>query len=146
MKKNTVNYPLSWYIAKHRDLWDWLAKHPSYVPLDEKKAWPGWEALDDFSCEMRCFLCQYVVDKAPEVDVDAGWQEEINCSYCPVDWGHDETLVPPESCRCETPRPNGELGYHNAWQLANSFSYEGRCEKVRVAKIIRDLPLKEDAL
>ena len=59
------------YIAKHREMWNWLANNPD----KGKASWPGWSktSLEKIN---HCFLCGYV-QKVPHGD----------CSNCPLDWG-----------------------------------------------------------
>ena len=61
-------------IALHRELWDWLYRHPS----EPKWKWPRWgnflEILND------CFPCEYTGQK---------------CSECPLQWPKaKDTFIP----------------------------------------------------
>ncbi len=57
-------------IALHRELWDWLYRHPSLKI--GKKHWPEWKWNGGKYCEImsNCFLCEYTYE----------------CLDCPLDW------------------------------------------------------------
>ena len=58
-------------IELHRELWDWLYKHPT----KSKANWPRWwfNGGDLKSVDASCFLCEYIHGKS-------------GCAGCPLDW------------------------------------------------------------
>jgi hypothetical protein len=74
-KPLTENSTAEDYLALHKELWTWLAKHPKAT---KKTDWPRWKSnggdIEDF--EGYCFAC----------DFDA---KGNNCDSCLLNWGND---------------------------------------------------------
>lgn len=60
-------------VELHRELWNWLAKHP----LKSKTDWPKWGEVKKKYGYIRyhCFMCEI-----------ARRNGNIDCSECPIDW------------------------------------------------------------
>lgn len=102
------------YIAKHREIWNWLADNPS----KEKKDWPGWEEYVGSKIEINyCFLCDYV-----------NFAKGGMCSFCPLDWGITK--------KCMQIKP--ELSYYLLYSDAPDLVL-----KSKYAEIIANLPEKD---
>jgi hypothetical protein len=104
--------------ALHRELWGWLAEHPSRG----KHNWPGWKrcVADDPSRNL-CFACTEARIRAGENDQSPG-TSFATCKLCPISW--NET-----SCDSS----NGSPYYR--FMIART----GKTKK-KYAAIIRDLP------
>jgi hypothetical protein len=108
----------------HRELWDWLAKHPSC----DKSEWPGWDRDDTIISETyhrhsECFLCFYAFEHF------GGCAEGEQCL---LDWG-------PAGFCLKSGSP------YNIWSREDlPWVQDVRDPELRTkyAKIIRDLPLK----
>lgn len=102
----------------HRDLWGWLAENPD----KEKHNWPGWQInggeVQDSSTS--CLACDYVED----IGMGHSWTCLRDC--CPIMW-------PSKSKK--TYQFCGLLFYE--WSEASEKS------RIRLAKKIRDLPVRE---
>ena len=114
----------------HRELWDWLSKHPGKL----KSEWPGWDRnygpYPDNGNE--CFACDACSD----------------CSGCPLVWpnGHCyERFVEGKTLN----------GLFKRWHVLNEISrnrynrgffdsaWESIPEMIQLARRIRDLPLAQ---
>lgn len=88
------------YIAKHREIWNWLSENPD----KEKMHWPGWSIYE--SVPNNCFLCGYA-------DATA----EMSCHNCPIDWRRTE------HCMDREPVLSYYLLYDEATTLKDKTKY-----------------------
>jgi len=73
-------------IELHKELWDWLSKHPNA----EKYQWPKWKNFPYISHD--CFLCAYAREQQLNTNSFAskcyfciakdGWGYDALCNHC----------------------------------------------------------------
>ena len=104
------------FVELHRKLWDWLSNNPKML----KEDWPGWSQNGGYynsgMVTNECWLCASTQDKDNNI---------FDCKLCPVKWPHkvcDEFDNSP----------------YNMWLTANTTK-----TRVKWARVIRDLPMKE---
>lgn len=88
------------YIAKHREMWNWLAENPD----KEKMHWPGWK--NNKRVSNNCFLCGYS---------DATGHRDV-CN-CPLDW------LRTKFCMERDPKLSYYLLYDEATTLKDRAKY-----------------------
>ena len=88
------------YIAKHKELWNWLSENPDKT----KEDWPGWKINEHM--DNNCFLCGYV-----DMVVGGG------CFDCPISWGRTEM------CTDDYPKLSYYLLYEGALKLKDKATY-----------------------
>lgn len=115
MKKSERDAIIKEYHELHKELWNWLSKHPA----KHKEVWPKWEynggrikevAFDCFACEVAFIFSR---------------SKETHCKYCLLEW-------PEKKCQIQE-----EGALYDLWLEANGE------ERSRLAKEIANLPLNK---
>ena len=104
----------------HRQLWDWLSKHPTM----DKRDWPRWKSNGGWYTEQKnfCFSCQYV----RHVSADTRY---LDCDLCPLIWPNSDKL----NFSCDD-------DLYGFWcDASKNRRYK---EARRIAELIRDLPVR----
>ncbi|MHA1970736.1 MAG: hypothetical protein ACTSXE_02695 [Candidatus Thorarchaeota archaeon] len=125
----------SWYIARHRDMWDWLSHNPESL----KEDWPGWDHIEGQYYE-DCFLCHYQVELR-NCEHTGNRVGRLFCDdACLLQWTDTEGT---KICTCEDNWHNTSLALFTAWMECNGTTNPEK--KKTLAELIRDLKPNEDS-
>lgn len=122
------------YIKLHRELWDWLSKHPG----KSKRDWLGWKEYGLYA-DNDCFACEACKEYRYKFSglgaIPSGrWESGNRCSECPLVWGDG----PDDTCEERFVNGNWEAGYFSVW-----VNIDVDMRRL-YAEIIRDLPVREE--
>lgn len=110
-------------VRLHRELWGWLAENPNRSKAD----WPRWECNggDVEHLHSECFACEYV----------NGQVDPAMCGVCPLVWPGGMCQITGQT----SPSEDDDSGLFDRWNLEDDTD-----ERAKLAKQIRDLPVRED--
>lgn len=143
-------------IQYFRDMWNWLAKPEN--AMSEKLDWPRWddvvahafllgyddeEVWEEVADNAECFLCVLATREAAK---NSDFFSSKDCEhFCPVNWNDPNRsfLGQISNCCClrleEKGVPVSEKGFYSLWECE-----EDPEERARLAKVIANLPLREE--